>query len=349
MDNENAIRDVDRARLQSKDDVNVQENKSDTYPNILDVKADDRVGTSKLACTSPHCTDTPGFMVEELTVKNLNRGKSEIVSASKSNPGVWEDSDSSFFSQFLDKRQDPSQHQNETTDNLPQDEKLISPGGIRTKILSKSGFSEYFVKNTLQGKGVTFKGPARDGVGVQIRGQSDSRDIISIPELRPSISPSNEGTSLREWLNGGSNKVDKSKSLYIFKQILDLVDSSHSRGVALQALRPSSFRLLPSNNVLYLGSPTQKDLTEIHYSDNQDGKKRKFGEKRNSFGRWPQFPNRSASDHGSSNDVAIGGDLLEKQWYAKERCSTLSSNIYSLGVLLFEVQINCCLLYIYSL
>ncbi|CAH2071090.1 unnamed protein product [Thlaspi arvense] len=35
----------------------------------------------------------------------------------------------------------------------------LSHGGIKTKMLSKSGFSQFFVKKTLKGKGVTFRGP----------------------------------------------------------------------------------------------------------------------------------------------------------------------------------------------
>ncbi|XP_071730687.1 protein SPA1-RELATED 2-like [Rutidosis leptorrhynchoides] len=364
MDNEvNAIRDIETRRLQNKDDVNnIQENKSNTYPNVFDGTTNDRIGTSEFASASPRCTNTPDSIVEELTVRNLNHGKSEIVGGSKSVPGVWEDSEASFFSQFLDKRRDHSQSQsqsqsqrqgqsqneneNDTTNNAPRDEKLLSPGGIRTKILSKSGFSEYFVKNTLQGKGVTFKGPARDKVNVQIDGQTDSRDTsIPVPEPKLGVSPNNEGLSLRKWLNDSSNKVDKSKSLNIFKKILDIVDSSHSRGVALQDLRPSFFSLLPSNDVLYFAN---KELVESRHSDNRDGKKRKY----NSFGMRAQFPNRSGSDHGRSSrdfgygfnedNVVSGGDLLERQWYVspeelKEAGPTLASNIYSLGVFLFEL------------
>lgn len=328
MDNEaNAINDIDRAQLQNKDtfefremvtqgNFNVNENKPDTLPPDFDGNKNDWVGTSKF-------NDNTGVMVEELTVRNSDSGKLEIVGAS--NSGVWEDSDSVSFTEFLDKQHE-NQNQNEKTDNSPGDEDQLSRGGIRTKILSKSGFSEYFVKDTLKGKGVIFRGSTQE----------------TIPEPRPSVSPNNESISFRVWLNvGRNNKVDKSKRLFIFKQILELVHSSHSQGVPLQSLRPSCFRLLPSNHVLYLGSPSQKEHTEIHH---QDGKKRKHGENRNSFGMFGRFPNRSGSARETSDDAksCAGGDLLEEQWYAspedlKERCPSLSSNIYSLGVLLFEV------------
>ena len=438
------MKDIDRVRLHSQESnfspnpgssrklefqetVNVQESNRDTFTDLLDGKNNDRVGTSEHACTSPRCTDKSGLMVEELTVRNYNDGKLEIVGVSSTRdgtqnvnmpsgpkPGVWEDSDSIFFSEFLDKKQeDLNQNQNETSDNSPPSPSntSLSLGGIRTKILSKSGYSEYFVKNTLKGKGVIYRGPARDGVGVHIRGQSDPNPAVVDSTTTPNSSigeinvcPSaglvepKPSVSLREWLKDGRNKRDKSKSLYIFNQILNLVDSSHSRGVALHALRPSCFRLLPSNQVLYLGSPAQKEFTEtagdkeIHHLDHRDekrqvdqgvldasqcSKRRKHGENWNSFGRWLQFPNHSGSNHVTVHDAkarfgtprafgygfneessiplhvsntsqvlsSFGGDLLEEQWYAspedlRERCSTLSSNIYSLGVLLFEVRMS---------
>ncbi|PWA34797.1 mitogen-activated protein (MAP) kinase, ERK3/4, Apoptotic protease-activating factor 1 [Artemisia annua] len=300
-----------RARLQNKGDSNVQGNEPDEFANMLDGNNNERVGTSNFASTSPRCTDNKSKgIVEELTVRNSNTGNLEIVGAS--NPGVWEeDLDSTFFSHFHDNKQE-HQVQNHSETH----EKELSPEGIRTKILSKSGFSEYFVKNTLSGKGVTLRGPARD-----------TRDTVGvhIPEPRPNVIPNNDNLSLREWLTAGRNKVDKSKSLFIFKQILDLVDASHSRGVALQALRPSCFELLPSNHVLYL--------------ENKNVKKRKHGDNRNSFGMWGP----RASGYGAKEENAAStGDLLEEQWYAgpediRQKCSTLSSNIYSLGVLLFEL------------
>lgn len=352
-------------------------------------------------------------------------------------PNVWENGGSTFFPGFWDKKA-PNESYNETSDNSPINENksipsstLLSPGGIRTKILSKSGFSEYFVKNTLKGKGVICRASSRDELGVDIHGQScpktagvamvDSDVVLNtsrettvcphgIPEPRPVPLPDafHDSVSLREWLKVGQNKVNKVKSLYIFKQILDLVDLSHSRGVALQDLRPSYFKLLPSNQVTYLGSPVQKEIVanvrdqeSYNFENDRDEKrllengsypsasqclkKRKIGDHRNSFRRWPQFPMRSGIKSGTPYDTnaAIGGlqdlgngyneehgtnrahmiqrkyssphvssasqiistfasDPLEEKWYTspedlRERFCTLSSNIYCLGILLFEL------------
>ncbi|KAJ9549727.1 hypothetical protein OSB04_022270 [Centaurea solstitialis] len=429
-------------------DVNVQEGTMGLYMDVLDGKNVARVDTSERACASPRHVDDAGAMVEELTVRSCNSGSLEIGASSARDklmhnaqnnwqqfhrraegpiPGVWEDSGSTLFPELLNDKQQ-SENQNDTMDNSRREDKqpassntLLSPGGIRTKILSQSGFSRYFVKNTLKGKGVICSGPTRD----QNHQKDTLRDFNSAPdsskettlhpsddvtEPLPTVTSVHDGVCLREWLKAGQNKVDKSKSLYIFKQILDLVDSSHSRGVALQALRPSCFKLMPSNQVVYIGSPVQKELMgtiggkefhhlenngdgkrqlehDLHLSASQSSKRRKHGDQPNSFRRWPQFTARAGLKYGTAHDIgAVNGyprdtgygfneesipkrddtypiksmpnslhvaatsqmvsnlrsDPFEEQWYAspedpRERCSTLSSNIYSLGILLFEL------------
>nr|XP_043640139.1 protein SPA1-RELATED 2-like [Erigeron canadensis] len=399
--------------------------------NGMDGKNVDRVDTLEHACASPRCVDDSGVMVEELTVRNYSSGNLDTGGSSVTDKmhnahynfqhfyqrpeggivDIWEDPGSNFFPELLKNKQQ-SENQDEPMDHSRHDEKqpaLLSPSGIRTRIISESGFSRYFVKSTLKGKGVICNGPARDGL-VHLHGQNHPKAALiglnaanSSKEMTtepwPSVSNAHDGLTLREWLKSGQNKVDKSKTMYIFKQILDLVDISHSQGEALQALRPSCFKLMPSNQVTYLGSPSQKELVgniagkEFSYLDNdvnkkrelehnlflgtsQTTKRRKSGDTGNSFRKWPQFAMRSSFKYGTAHDIGAGCpqdsgygfngesipkrdnsytiqgmsqmvsnircDRLEEQWYAspedpKERCSTLSSNIYSLGVLLFEL------------
>ncbi|KAL7609745.1 hypothetical protein Lser_V15G09966 [Lactuca serriola] len=399
-------------------DVNVQENTMGLYLDVLDGKNVARVDTSAHACTSPRCVNDPGVMVEELTVKSYDSGNLKIDASSMKGKmhnaqikwqhlhqraegkltGVWEDSGSTIFPELMNNNQQ-IENQNDTIDlSLREDKQpastsgnmLLSPGGIRTKILSQSGFSQYFVKNTLKGKGVICNGPARDGLLAHIRGQNHPNagliDSKSAPDSikETNVSHVHDSLSLREWLKAGHNKVDKSKSLYIFKQILDLLDSSHSQGVALQTLRPSCFKLMTSNQVLYLGSPllenngSEKRQLEhdLVLGANQTSKRRKHVDNQKSFRRWPQFsmlsgngfpqdsgygfngesiPTRSNTHiiqcmsnnllRGSPTSQMVtnfGCDPLEEQWYAspedpKGMCATSASNVYSLGVLLFEL------------
>ncbi|CAI0441594.1 unnamed protein product [Linum tenue] len=152
---------------------------------------------------------------------------------------------------------------------------MVSHGGIRTKILSKSGFTDFFIKNTLKGKGVVYRGspqnvmrpePVEQDNGktatVNLTTSSASTSMGEKPAMpspvgvvRPRNSGSDdEGVSLREWLNVGRHGVDKVECFHIFRQIVDLVDSYHSQGVVLCQLMPSCFKLLPLKLVSYLGS-----------------------------------------------------------------------------------------------
>lgn len=198
---------------------------------------------------------------------------------------AWEDVGYSSFPEFL--AQKPCSHDhNGAMEQLTNNEhkgypdNTLSPGGFRTKILSKSGFSEFFVKNTLKGKGVIYRGPARDGIGFQFRGQTDTKPTGITTEasdaslsLRDAPSPHasaglksdpglgpGPGVNLREWLKAGHHNVNKIERLSIFRQVVDLVDHCHSQGGALLELRPSCFKLLPFNQVRYTGSTAMREM-----------------------------------------------------------------------------------------
>ncbi|KAI3713552.1 hypothetical protein L1987_72131 [Smallanthus sonchifolius] len=180
-------------------DVNILESSTGLYTDVSDGNNVGRVDTSEHACTSSRCLDDAGAIVEELTVRNYSSGNLETG------------------------REDRKPASCNT---------LVSPSAIRTKMLSQSGFSQYFVKNTLKGKGVICSGPGPAGDAlVHIRGRNHPKaplmDCNSAPDSSKEITghPTSvhEALSLREWLKSGQNKVDKSKSMHIFNQILDLV------------------------------------------------------------------------------------------------------------------------------
>ncbi|KAK9053017.1 hypothetical protein SSX86_029647 [Deinandra increscens subsp. villosa] len=368
------------------DDINIQES------------------TTEHEFTSNRCLDDAGAIVDELTVRNYSSGNLETGASStkekKNSPhNIWHtlfpDKMHSSNKQHIEIRNDAI-NVSRLEDKEPGScNMVVSPSGIRTKMLSQSGFSRYFMKSTLKGKGLVCSGPdlAHDAL-VHVHDQNHPKGALmdrnyapdSTKEITGRTSSVHEASSLREWLKSGQNKVDKSKSMDIFKQILDLVDSSHSRGEALLALRPSCFKLMPLNRVLYMGSPNilskefgnNGDKRELEpnllIGASQSSKRRKHGENGNSFCRWPQFTissgfkdsgygfneesiykrdhnytnqSMSNSPHWSATSEIVsnfGDDALEEQWYASpedstERGSTLSSNVYSLGVLLFEVHI----------
>ncbi|KAL2648605.1 hypothetical protein AAZV13_05G182800 [Glycine max] len=243
--------------------------------------------------------------------------------------------------------------------------------------------------------------------------QMDSKALPS-SSLKTAKSPHNstgpgsggsdtDGVTLREWLKSRHCKGSKTDHLSIFRKIVDLVDGSHSEGVAMHNLYPSHIKLLPSNQVMYLGLPTQKKILDsiansevlqlensfirkrlsekvISASLNLRSKKQKFNENARVAGDWSQCPPRTDLNLQIANDIkvnAVGSqdycneykediqfskhnmqsmsriphifnagqlqlnslnERLEDKWYASpEGGCTTSSNIYCLGVLLFEL------------
>lgn len=300
-------------------------------------------------------------------------------------------------------------------------------GGIRTKILSKSRFSEFFVKQTLKGKGIVCKGAPRDGFHPESKVQNNLKvacTTVVASDIPPSLgskaampSPAgiagprtggsdHDGVSLRQWLKVKHQKASKFECLYIFRQIVNVVDYYHSQGTALKDLRPSCFRLLPSNQVKYIGSPVHRETSESSMDQNTlqsdscltrkrplkqimfpsaalYAKKQKFSENKNFISQWHQFSSLSGYKRETAHDSNVNstcprdscneynednpssetqsksssspftssiaqqrlislGDQLEEKWYTSPEelggggC-TIASNIYCLGVVLFEL------------
>lgn len=418
-------------------------------------------------CASPCYMDDVGNMVEELTVRNYDNTNFSIVGTSNSRERIqtwqsqwqhlyqlggasgigssrtntlyrdngqgsgWEEVRYSSSPVLLGQKTSSTEC-NEIMEQPNAEHKEVSPniishGGIRTKILSKSGFSEFFVKNTLKGKGIIFRGPHHESPRFVPKDENNGKAAIgavaasnssltlgaktAMPSSSAMAGPRpacHDGVGLRHWLNARQHKVNKVERLHVFRQIVDLVDHYHSQGVTLPDLRPSSFKLLQSNQVIYVGFTVQRDVLEsamdrdIPSSENQVvrrrpaeqailpfvgifAKKQKFSESRNHIRQWPQFTAKygikteTASDgnlnvasaqyslneltednsnveHGiqgknsrplsnaAQQQLASIGDGSEDKWYASpeelsEGICSISSNIYSLGVLLFEVQV----------
>ncbi|KAL3645728.1 hypothetical protein CASFOL_010908 [Castilleja foliolosa] len=395
------------------------------YSDILGVKDQERIVSSEHAGASPRCNDDDtGVMVEELTLRNYDDEQMTIVGSSNNKeristrPHRWQNlynlhgqtgykgkgqatTSDNLFSGLLVENHPQQNLLSKNDDKGTSDDVLNASGGIRTKILSKSGFSEFFVKNTLRDKGLMLKSHARPTnyvAPLRLSTNPFSSSSGGVSETLNTLSSKNthDGVYLREWLENGGKKVNKVEKMRIFKQILDFVDISHSRGVPLQDLRPSCFKLSGSCQVMYLGydvrvGPTenfqdqdihqnQNDKRPMHQSDNHSAKKRKSGDNTKLIQRWPQFPSRSVIRSAPSSIASVQSSdtldeennrtadirrhiklfghnvpnatqsiqssssffMLEEKWYTSpelvdEKGFTFASNIYCLGVLLFEL------------
>lgn len=295
----------------------------------------------------------------------------------------------------------------------------LSQEGIKTKIISQSGFSQFFVRKTLKGKGVTFRGPPHNrskgsNMDQQTVASSGSPLVMSNASAKISSSiplavddglaclpskaskpsscanPSDihrccggEGLSLREWLKSERQEVNKTECMYIFRQIVDHVDSFHSQGVVLCDLRPSLFKIFKENAVKYVGVGSERESFDSNMNKEILSQlenplvRRRLGDtsspcipakKQKSSGpssrKWPMFQRaggvniqtenddgaiqefhfRSSQPHCSTaaRSFTSVSEQLEEKWYAspeelRGEMRSASSNIYSLGILLYEV------------
>ncbi|XP_047270020.1 protein SPA1-RELATED 2 isoform X1 [Capsicum annuum] len=352
-----------------------------------------------------------------------SHGEAAYRNRCRTSSGLWEEEEGDALFSGLLNQKTSDENYNLDVENLQNNgdkavlnNVLPSSEGIRTKIISKSGFSEYIVKSTLKGKGVICKTQLPRVSASEFQGQihpqwpNASSTIASMNAFsNPNVYQ--DGISLRERLKAGGNKLNKDEGLYIFKQVLDLVDLAHSQGISVQHLRPSCFKLLLSNQVVYIGASARTQVTKcvvdrgVTQSDNNQKerssagkhfsslidpcvKKQKISEDTHLKRKWPHNPFKS--DHNSAcrntklnashgyGDESNEEDFLktepnspskfrlpqlsnmskplltsmsfklEEKWYTSpeqfsEGGCTFSSNIYCLGVLLFELlsSFNC--------
>nr|XP_010915966.2 LOW QUALITY PROTEIN: protein SPA1-RELATED 4 [Elaeis guineensis] len=175
--------------------------------------------------------------------------------------------------------------------------------------------------------------------------------------------------SLREWLDWRGRPVDLFESLHVFRQIVEAVSLAHSQGVVVGNVRPSCFVLSSFNRVSFIesassstsGSDSCED-TGGGSDDNPTGRRLMDQEGTPEDGTSKRASDTSCLRSGSAyaeevegggGEVEVAGEekkafplkqilLMELNWYtspeeAGGNPSTFASDIYRLGVLLFEL------------
>lgn len=219
--------------------------------------------------------------------------------------------------------------------------------------------------------------------------RGDASDVLmnkssiscSLDNVREGLESSHCGINLREWLESNGVDANKNEKMLLFRQIVQRVDDAHSQGIAMLELRPSSFILLETGDVKYIGSLIK---TELCYVNQDNTKKRGLKPKNSSHENLrakilklgtdklvrPESHFMSRIDIGKDkvNDHFNYSNLLpevhdfsiyegtytrkswlssqnaqlEKKWYdfpEQYKMGDLKSlNIYSLGLMLFEVR-----------
>ncbi|XP_051146770.1 protein SPA1-RELATED 4 [Andrographis paniculata] len=142
-----------------------------------------------------------------------------------------------------------------------------------------------------------------------------------------------DDVSLRQWLDNPDRAVVFSECLHIFSQIVDIVSLAHSLGIVVQNVRPSCFIMSSFNRVSFIESASCSDSTGSDSPDPSDA-------------AGIHFPidddDNDGEDHLQQHLFPMKQILvMESNWYrSPEEASgtpTWASDIYQLGVLLFEL------------
>ncbi|CAL0312598.1 unnamed protein product [Lupinus luteus] len=263
---------------------------------------------------------------------------------------IWEDFESTTFQEILARKpvcDDQSNAVEHLTavDKKPEHKEGMGDAhrGTRTKLISKSGFAEYFIKNTLKGKGIVCKGPPLNGSFASrdpnpIKATPVDSNVSLSSGLKTANSPYNAmvprsdgsdcgGMTLREWLKAGRCKGSKAERLSIFRKIVNLVDESHSQGVALHHLCPSYIKLLPSNQVMYLGLPIQKQKSDSVANSEVFQLESSFIRKRLSEQAMPLSLDMQSKKKKVDNNVRAAGDSKVSAVGSEDYCNEYKEDI----------------------
>lgn len=150
--------------------------------------------------------------------------------------------------------------------------------------------------------------------------------------------------TLRKWLDRSERLIDHHECLHIFKQIVEIVSISHSRGKVVHNVRPSCFILSSSNFVSFVRSSSNSSLESDDLGNGESPlEKPPTGAPENTDDREMEDCSNAADVEESKKNTKMNRIMLmERSWYTSPEeiagaPSSLSSDIYCLGVLLFEV------------
>ncbi|KAL9996346.1 putative protein kinase PEK-PEK family transcription factor WD40-like family [Helianthus debilis subsp. tardiflorus] len=148
--------------------------------------------------------------------------------------------------------------------------------------------------------------------------------------------------SLRQWLDNANRVVDALECLHIFMQVVKIVNSAHSQGVVLHNNRPSCFVMSSFNHVSFIESASCSDSGSDSY---QDVTSSNVSHNKVSEIDWVE-PNGKQTEEKEDRFPMKKILQMETNWYtspeeAADGPSSCASDVYRLGILLFELYYPC--------
>ncbi|XP_059277119.1 protein SPA1-RELATED 3-like isoform X2 [Lycium ferocissimum] len=166
--------------------------------------------------------------------------------------------------------------------------------------------------------------------------------------------------SLRQWLDNSERTVDALECLHIFTQIIEIVKLAHSQGIAVHNVRPSCFVMSSFNRVAFIESASCSDSGSDSCEDGLNSSSSPLPHDSDQRGRQGLESSclQSSSGHNMVQNLEANKNRqveenkhtfpmkrilhLENNWYTSPEevdgaPGTCASDIYRLGVLLFEL------------
>ncbi|WZZ62117.1 protein SPA1-RELATED 3-like isoform X1 [Brassica napus] len=147
--------------------------------------------------------------------------------------------------------------------------------------------------------------------------------------------------SLRQWLDKPERCVDVFECLHVFRQIVEIVNVAHSQGIVVHNVRPSCFVMSSFNHVSFIESASCSDSGSA--DSLEDGpvshkKREDAGSYNNILERQVEKLEEEKKQPFPMKHVLA----METSWYTSPEeefgsTSTCASDVYRLGVLLFEL------------
>ncbi|KAH0850269.1 hypothetical protein HID58_095686 [Brassica napus] len=189
--------------------------------------------------------------------------------------------------------------------------------------LNTSGFSEFLPAERDRSKSfLSHIGYVRSLLGSHKEENLRADDIVRALKC--------ENVSLRQWLDNPERSVDAFECFHVFIQIVEIVNAAHSQGVVVHNVRPSCFVMSSFNRVSFIESASCSD-----YGSDEERPKETTMKKSQEVGgsskeeEFQPFPMKEIL-------------AMEMSWYTSPEedtgcATTYASDVYRLGVLLFEL------------
>ncbi|KAK4484714.1 hypothetical protein RD792_007306 [Penstemon davidsonii] len=145
----------------------------------------------------------------------------------------------------------------------------------------------------------------------------------------------NNDVSLRQWLDNPERKVESLECLHIFSQIVHIVNLAHSQGIVVHNVRPSCFIMSSFNRVSFIESASCSDSSSDSMEYESNTQTAEFKPLLNDHKQLVSQLDSEAKKHLFPMKQIL---LMESNWYrSPEEATSCASDIYQLGVLLFEL------------